>query len=269
MKRGPSKEGLMFLTDPKETLQALCFFMDNKLNKKEYIKKYEEIKNRKSSIHKKNADIHFYTLSLFKLIEKSDKSQYVYQMTPIARELCSLMGDESKIEHFQELLSKILLTNEYKGELFSNFLDFTKDGKTIDEIAEKFRIRPSKTMVAWCKLAGLIIEDHNNYQSLNIYLEDPDIFSFKQCLENYYHELQNSEIFGIKRIFVPIDKLRINVGIKLGISPEKFNKLLKELLDSDYGDQFSLHGGTTQLYEEKKKEVFKYKNKIYLFISMK
>ena len=265
----PSKTGLMLLDDPEDTLKAMCYFSNSEFDKTKFIKKYEEVKERKKPIHEKNADIHFYTLSIFQLLTKPNDSKNIYHLTPIAQELCESMKNGIQNENFQELLTKILITNEHKGELFFNFLAFLKERKTNKEIFEQFRIRPSKTMIAWCKLAGLVIQDGDYLQSIMPREKQINSDLFRDTLKDYYTELSKSKTYGINRIFVPIDDLRMNICVKLGIRQDKFDEMLTELLVTDYGQKIHFHGATTTAYEKRSKEIFKHGNKKYLLLSMR
>jgi len=265
----PSKTGLMLLDDPEDTLKAMCFFSKTEFDKTKFIKKYEVIKGRKKPLHEKNADIHFYTLSIFKLFTKPNNSKNNYRLTPIAEELCELMMDGTNNEKFQQLLTKVLITNEHKGQLFLNFLNFTKKRKTEKEIFEEFRIIPAKTMIAWCKLAGLLLQEGDYLQSIMPNKKEVKLSQFKVTLQEYYNELEKTKTYGINRIFVPIDELRNNVCIKLNIRKDKFDELLTDLLSTDFGQKIHFHGATTTAYEKRAKEVFNYGNKKYLLVSMR
>ncbi len=254
---------------PEDTLRAMCYFSNAEFDKTKFIKKYEENKGRKKPLHEKNADIHFYSLRIFKLISKISNLNNNYKSTPIAEELCIFMKNGTSNEKFQKLLTKVLLTNEDKGELFSNFLFYTSEKKSEKAIFEKFRIRPAKTMIAWCKLAGLIIQEGDFIHSIAPDKKDVTLNKFKKTLQKYYSELEKTETYGINRIFVPIDEIRYNVCIKLNIRKEKFDEMLKELTLTDYGEKIHFHGATTSAYEKRSKEVFKDGNKKYLLLSLR
>jgi hypothetical protein len=258
----------MLVEDPRETLETLCFFRDSDVDKDTFVKKYEEVIGRTyRPIHEKNGHTHFYSLTTFKLLTKTNYNKY--HLSVVAKELCEYLKDPAKIEDFQNLLSDVLKTNETKGDLFEEFLRFLRVKKTKKEISEKFKGTPARTLIAWSKLAGLIIQDGQIFQSIPQKKKKTDSNTFKKILIEYYKKSENSDIFGIQRLFIPIHELRDDVCIKLGISPEVFDKFLTELLETDFGSNISLHGGTTKAYEKKGNQTFKYHNKIYLLISLR
>ena len=268
MSTNRSEKGLMLVEDPKETLEALCFFKNIDVDKDTFVKKYEEIIGRTlKPIHEKSGDTHFYSLTTFKLLNKGNGNKY--RLSLVALELCQYLQDPTKIEAFQNLLSKILQTNETKGELFKEFLLFLKEKRTKKEIVEEFKGTPARTLIAWSKLAGLIIQDGQNYQSIPRRNKRTNIRIFKETLIEYYQSMERSDIFGIQKLFIPIHELRDNVCIKLGISQEIFDKLLRDLLDTDFGNNIAFHGGTSTAYDKNENQTFKYHNKIYLLISMR
>jgi len=263
-----SKDGLMLVEDPRETLEALCFFKNSDVDKDTFVTKYEEIIGRTyRPIHEKSGHTHFYSLTTFKLLIKTNNNKY--HLSLVAQELCKYLNYPEKIEEFQNLLSNILLSNETKGDLFKEFLHFLRERKTKKEIVEKFKGTPARTLIAWSKLAGLIIQDNQKFQSIPRGNKKINIKIFKKTLSEYYQKLENSDIFGIQRLFIPIHELRDNVCMKLEISPEIFDKLLTELLMTDFGNNIVFHGGTTKAYDKNENQTFKYHNKIYLLISMK
>ena len=93
---------------------------------------------------------------------------------------------------------------------------------------------------------------------------------FERALRDSYTKLDQSEIFGIRRVFVPIWELRRSVCMVLEeTDPTEFDQMLRELLSTDFGGDIELHGSTTKVYEERQNELFTYENKRWVFLSLR
>src|SRR5690349_12522907 len=114
-----SKKGIMLVTDPKETLTALCNIKSEKITWNSFKKAYEnEIDRTDDPIASQTADTHFYSLRIFKLITQYKKGEY--RATQLALDLCKAIADEDIIS-YQQILREAILESE-KGDLFCEFL---------------------------------------------------------------------------------------------------------------------------------------------------
>ncbi len=265
-----SSSGLMLVEDPRETLTALCTFADSEVDWKAFKLSYEKVIGKiEKPIAKGNADTHFYTLTIFKLIVPSETRRSAYRLSPITKKLCALLQDLDKKEEYQMILSDLLLSNESKGKLFKDFLQFVSERRLKTEINYRFKPIPARTLMAWLKEAGLIQEYQEYVQAIPIKKKKPTQEQFWEALKETYKEMQDTGVFGIKRIYVPIGELRFNVDAKLNLNKEEFYEEFERLLATKYGSKITLHGAPTDVFEKNKGETFNYKNKLFIYLSMR
>jgi len=264
-----SKKGMMLVEDPGETIKTMCFFQNRELDKMEYKAQYEKLKGLEKPIHIKNADTHFYSLTLLKLLVPVNEKKSKYRLSSTAKELCHIANDSSKSEDYKQKLSNILLTNEDKGELFKEFLDFVSTKRHKKEIYEKFRPIPSRSMIAWLSYAGQIEQQKDIIQAKNRREGRISLTKFEQIFFKAYSDLNKSEIFGIRRIFIPIEDLQFEISVKTGLSKEEVYNMLTKLISKDGSEKIILHGASTKSYEDNKINKFNYYNKDYVFISLR
>jgi len=268
------KIGLMLVEDPGETISTLCELKketDN-VTRDDFIIEYKKIKNFNSmqstnlkKMTDSNIDAHFYTLTTFNFLIKTETE---YKLSQDSKKLCTYKKKHQWID-YQKLLSEILLKNQRKGKLYREFLKFVQITKTKDEIFKFFDEVPSKTMIAWSKHAGLIIEYKERIHALQRKGELPSLKDFTAILIKKYQQLDHSEVFGIRNIFVPIGELRFLICIDLEIYREDFDKLFNELLLTDFGPKIDLHGTTSKVFREEESETFEFMGKLYIFMSLK
>jgi len=268
MEKNRSKISLMLVDDPSDTFSTLCCFEDCVVTKTSFTLQYESIKGRFKPIHTKHADTHFYILTTFKLLIPSGSERGQYQLSPIAKDLCDLRKNPENIVEFQKILSDVLINNERKGELFIQFLDFVKNGKTKKEIFEEFKpITIAKTLIAWSLFTGMVSEYNDIIQAIPKQSNELLEFDFKEALLREYKNLVDRDNIGIKRLSVPIGELRFKLMVKLHISRETFDDMLRKLLDKDFSNQITLYGSTSDAFKDE--AIFYYINKLYIFISIK
>jgi hypothetical protein len=265
-----SNSGLMLVEDPRETLTALCTFADSEVDWNAFKLSYEKVIGRtEKPIAKGHADTHFYTLTLFKLLLPSEARKSTYRLSLIAKKLCTLLKEPNKKDQYQKILSELLLNNPSKGKLFEEFLKFVMERKSKNEIDKRFNPIPARTLIAWSLEAGLIQKYKDYIQAIHRQKIKFTQAQFWEILTETYNEMQATEVFGIKRIYVPIGELRFNVGVKLGLKTEEFDETLKHLLSTEYGSKITLHGAPTDVFEKNKEETFNYKNKLFVYLSMR
>lgn len=257
----------MLVEDPRDTLKGLCTFADSEVDLASFKLSYEKMIGRGDRpIHIKHAHTHFYTLTLFKLlVPETHKGKY--RLSLVAKNLCTLLASPNRKDEYQKILSEVLLINESKGKLFEDFLQFVTEKKSKKDIDQRFKPIPARTLIAWSKEAGLIQEYQNFFQAIPRKKTKPTQAQFKDVLIKIYTETQTTEVFGIKRIYVPIGGLRFNVCVELGLKKEEFDDELKYLLSTEYGTRITLHGAPTNVYEEE--ETFNYSGKLYIYLSIK
>ncbi len=273
MKEVPEKKiGLMLVEDPEETIRTLCQLQEDTINRDDFVIEYKKVKNFNSmqfSQSKKmtdsNIDAHFYTLTTFNFLLKAEKG---YVVSSEAKKLC-IFRINHQWNDYQNLLSNLLLNNKRKGKLYLEFLNFVKITRTKKEIFDVFSEVPSKTMIAWSKHAGLILEYKDLIQAFHYRNKLPTLKNFTTALIKKYELLDHSEVFGIRNIFVPIGEIRFFICLDIGINKEEFNRLLTGLLATDFGLKIDLHGTTSKVFQEEESETFEFMGKLYLFMSLK
>ena len=265
MNKKHSEKGLMLVEDPEETLQALCNLANGVITWDSFKTEYERVTNRlRKPVDEKTIDTHFYSLTIFEILEELDKGKYQISLT--GNDLCRLRKTKSKIYEFKSLLASILLNNPSKGKLFEKFLNFLKTPRKKSEIYEQFKPEPSRSLISWCSYSGLIEIQGKDYWSLPIHREKISKKDFRKILIDTYKEMRDTKMFGIKRTFVDIDDLRKNICARLGIRIEEFDKFLTEILVREKGKLVRLFGAPSSQYDEGRN--FMYKNKLYAEISL-
>lgn len=264
-KRG--EDTLMLVEDQEDTLRTLCIFGDQDITKEIFTIEYEKLKGRYKPIHRKHADTHFYSLTTFKFLVSSG-IKGVYHQSEISKELCELQNNPERRDEYQKKISRMLLNNEKKGKLFQDFLDFTKEKKTREEIFEHFKNEfTARALIAWLKYAGLIIESENYFQSIEEQKKEITEEIFRDYLIKIYYQLQDPHRIGVKRIAVPIGEIRFHICVELNLTEFEFDKILRKLLDKDVNHTIRLHGATSDAFENE--PTFRYLNKLYIYLSFK
>ena len=89
--------------------------------------------------------------------------------------------------------------------------------------------------------------------------------TFLEYFTEIYYLMNDSGIWGLPHIFIPIKDIRKEVCKKMNITKNEFNKNLIELADLQI---VSLHGAPTSVYS-KVKNPFKYEGKLWIYLSMR
>lgn len=260
----------MLVEDPEDTIKTMCLFRETTLDWNSFKSAYEEIKQRVTPIHKKHADTHFYSLSIYKLIVQSESApRGTYRLSSIGKELCECL-DKSDMNRFRQILSTILLNNPRKGQLFKDFLSFVNEQKkrTKKEMYVQFKELPARTLIAWSRAAGLIEADRDFVWGLSQKgKETLTLEQFRKKLVKAYKDMSKSEMLGIEKIFVKIGELRQKICIDHSWMFEEFDEYLGRLLDSPFGEKIRLYGAPSSVFDER--ENFMYHEKLYIYIRIK
>jgi hypothetical protein len=176
----------------------------------------------------------------------------------------------AKKPEYQKALSTLLLTNERKGELFQRFLEFVDFPRKDAEIYARFREVTGKSLINWSLEANLVLKRGNFIGKVREKSGPPlTLVDFWRELQNSYTEMQSTGILGIRRLAVDIGELRDVMTIRMPLQKvEDFDKYLEELLDSGYGRCISLAGAPVHVLE-KRKDIFTYKGKTYLYLTLR
>lgn len=260
-----SGEVLMLVEDPRKSIEALYPFIGGEVTLSVYKREYERVINRVSKpIHIKHAHTHFYTLSIYRIIEPSGRSG-TFRVSETGLKLCALLKG-GKYAEYRSLLAKVLLASESKSELFQKFLKFVSDSKTFKQVYDRFGNITGRTLIAWTCEADLAISDNAKVRAIPRDLPKPSPGKFWTTVTDAYREFEKSETLGITRMFMPISELRFTAGVELGLTPDDFDDLLREALDSSIGGKASLYGATSEVYASFRPLV--YNKKAYAYISI-
>ena len=226
---------------------------------------------RTKPIHIKTAHTYFYTARIYGLLVKANKNKknWLYRTSSTCNYLCGVYNDENNIEEYQRALKSLLLNNDEKGELYSDFLNFVKRPKKISEIYNKYKTLTGKTLIAWCLEANLIRKKSNivSYKHEQD-IKPPSLEKFWKSLVTSYIDMQDTGMFGVKKIYADLAELKLRISCELGIDEdEDFDRYLKNIIQSKYGTIITLDGGPPLLYKEQYH--FRYKDKNYLYLSIK
>ena len=255
----------MLVEDPQKSINALCPFLDREITLRLYKREYEKVIGRQSRpIHIKHAHTHFYTLSIYRIIEPSSR-QGTYRVSTTGKRLCTLLK-ANELPEYRKLLAKVILANESKSALFQEFLAFVADSKTFKQVYEQFGNITGRTLIAWTCEADLALKDNTRVRAIPKDRPRPGLDKFWNIVKAAYHKFEISETLGITRLFMPISELRFTAGVDLGLTPDEFDKLLRDILDSSRGDKISLYGATSEVYARFSPLV--YNEKAYAYISI-
>lgn len=256
----------MLVDDVDKFLASLCAMRKRSFNAEEYRQALASL-TKKGRVHVKTRDTYFYTGSIFKLIKEVDQTTHKYRITPICEKICDVKDDASKKRTYQRYLKGLILTNEDKGALFKSFLEYTAVPRELNEIQEKFKRFPAKTLIAFCVEAGLAVSYGNAVKS-GPTRTSVGISKFYSALARAYYDAQNESSRTAPLIYVPIDTLRDLVSLDLGLdSPDIFDVLLEKTLNSPRGIEIYLHGAPPQA--EKDFKGFRYQNSRYAYLSLR
>ena len=261
------KEVLLLIDDVKVLLRTLIIFRNREINLSSFKTELEKILGKKLSL--KYAEGYFYSATVFKLLLPLSKKG-VYKISTTVVLMCSMLDNHSKKQEYQKILSTLLLTNERKGQLFQNFLKFVDPPKKINEIYERFGEVTGKSLIIWSAEAGMILkhEPFIGRVKTKTTAARPTLEDFWNELKSAYQQIKTTEVFGMKRIFVDIGELRLFISCKMNFfNIEEFDEYLRMLLETDYGKYISLHGAPSYILEQSK-DLFKYKEKVYLYLSI-
>ena len=266
--RNSGKRVLLLIDNIKTLFRSLSSFRGKEANFNSF--KLEMEMQLGKEISKKYVEGYFYSATMFHLlVPQSFRGNYRLSATAIL--LCSLYKNAEEKSEYQKILSTLLLTNERKGELFRSFLDYVSSPKIEDQIYKEFGQVTGKSLILWGTEAGLAIR-HGNIVGKVIQEErhiHPSLEAFKEELKSAYQEMQSADFFGIDRMFVDIEELRLRVACKLNFAdPQEFDSYLEKLLESNFGKNISLHGAPPHIVE-KKKYMFKHEGSEYIYISLK
>jgi len=262
---------LMLVRDPKDTVLTLCE-LEGSFILEDYVKEYEKLKQLDKSIHIKNAHTHFYSLSLFGFIEKSEsKAKGVYKKTDAAKKICNHFKSEN-ISKAKREIKYLLLNNFKKGTLFQDFQEFVEILKETDFDTIKNRYvqwRTSSSLIEWCVLAGIIEVDRK--QQKIWYLEEDEgkklkLSEFWEVFKNHFNQMKSEAVFGVEIFYVDISKIRTQMCLELEWSNRNWNKMMQKILNSKYGKKIKLYGSTHSEFESK--ENLEHKGVLYAYIGL-
>jgi hypothetical protein len=263
------KKVLLLIGNIKTLFKVLDSFENPSIDFSLFKAKLEETVNKKVS--RKYAEGYFYSATVFGLLV-SEGSRGNYRLSATAELLCSLYDNSQKESEYRMILSNLILANKRKGDLFRQFLGFVEFPRTEAEICKKFGEVTGKSLAAWSIESGLVTEAFGliGKSKLGPQPKQPTLEEFNAELRSAYLQMQATGIFGMKRIFVPIQELRTRVSCKMGLPTlQTFDEFLGMLLDSELGVDISLQGGPSHALEEKGKDLFNYKSRLYLYLSIR
>ncbi len=257
-----SRTGLMLVDNPKRLFKSICILKDKIFSEDKYQKTLGSL-TKKGHVHEKTSHTYFYTATIFTLIEKTSQKSHTYKATSKCKEICNVIDSDK--ETYRRYLKGLLLSNKDKGSLFNDFLNYTLNPKKVSNIQNKFGKVPTKTLIAFCLEAGLIVKYGKQVKSIKK-RTNITINNFYDSLIKVYKNFQKES--HVSYIYVPIDKIRDMVSLDLGLESHKdFDDFLQKTIISQFGTNIYLHGAPPQ--EERHYSGFKYNNKRYAFLSVR
>lgn len=261
-----SRTGLMLVDDPQLLFKSLCSLADRSFTAQDYWQVLGSMTS-KGKVHVKTRDTHFYTASILKLIKATNTRSHEYHLTPIAKKICGVFEDKSRIAIYRQYLRSLLLTNSDKGFLFKKFIRYTSRPRSLAEIRRNFGEVPSKTLIAFCVEAGLSVEHGGLIRSIEA-RSSVDIGDFYSALVRIYDDLRKNSDKGLHVPYVSVDLLRDLVSLELALeSSDLFDTLLTRTIESSHGSIIYLHGAPPQ--SESEFVGFRFKGKRYAYVSLR
>lgn len=234
----------------------------------------------------KSVEMHLYILTTLKLVEAYGENESLrYRRTPLGDKLCDLRGPLSSRSEYQKYLRSVLLRNKVIGPIFRQFLSIVNErfekGKpaTRDDIKELFRGETYRTLISLGKDAGLITVVNNFLRPRSAKQGNiVDMRLFSRLVRKSYSAFRGQrEGAQPQTIYVEIARLRDVVLSIFGLTDEdaneKFDQAFAKLLDTKAGVDIHIHGAAPQFLPERsdpsfESRVFRYKGKIYVFMSI-
>jgi len=263
---------LMLVEDPCETIETMCTFRGKTVTWDQFKDVYEKrIGRLDSPVSRGTVDTHFYTLTQFNLLIPTRKEGTKYVLSSLGEKICKYLK-ERKMKEYKRRLGNILLNSEKKGHLFRAFLKRVREkgSATRSDLVQHFKPMTLRSLISWSLESGLIEYDKGKDLIWSLRSEpkaELSLDEFWERLVKIYKELQSTDIFLTKKIFVDITDLRANFCMEHNWSLDDFDQNLRKLLDFPRGRKIRLYGGPSSIFEGKRNFVFK--GKVYAYIRIK
>jgi len=235
----------------------------------------------------KSVEMHLYMLTTLKLVEaRTEEGVLRYFRTPLADRLCHSRADLSRRDDYRKRLRSVLMRNNITGIFFRRFLSIIgnrfeqRNPISLGEIKRLFKGETARTLYSLGKEAGLIADSNGLLFLQPVRQENIEDFQkFRQEVEKVYEAFKVRETTGthLRAIYVEISKMRDIVLSTFGLTESKdkrkFDKMFRKLLESEDGRNIHLYGAAPQWLPERnaptfEEMVFRYKGKIYVFMSI-
>ena len=272
----------MQIDHPEWLLGALCS-IKNTVTFEEFEEIIIKVSHRRIERGSKSVEMNLYMLTTLKLIEAREGR---YFRTPLGDRLCAVRAEPSRREKYERFLRSVIMRNDTVGPFFRRFLSIIRTrlkGRnpiSLTEIKTLFKGETARTLYSLSKEAGLITERRELLRPCSA----PggaltDFHRFRRELERTYHAFARKQTTGLspRTIYVEIGRLRDIVLSVFGSTEpsdkEIFDELLRKLLDSPEGRNIHIYGAAPQYLPERndptfEERVFRYKGKIYVFMSI-
>lgn len=256
----------MLVDNPKRLFKSLYMLKNQTFSREEYRPILASL-TRKGKIHSKTRDTYFYTATILNLIKETNAKSHRYTVTPMCRKICQVMSNKSEEHRYKKYLKGLLLSNKDKGPLFRRFLSYTSKPKAVAQIQNEFGKVPTKTLIAFCIEAGLIVRYRGLVKSVEI-KSSATVPDFYSSLVKVYRNLQVEAKRPLQMIYIPVDLIRDMVCLDMGLeSSDLFDELFEKTIDSELGVTIYLHGAPPQV--EKDFLYFSHNGRRYAFMSMR
>lgn len=235
----------------------------------------------------KSVEMNLYMLSTLKLVESNgEKGALHYTRTSLGDQLCELRKLSSTSPNYRRYLRSVLMRNSVIGPMFRDFMALVnkrfKRGRPLSthEMKELFSGETDRTLLSLGKDAGLITVVRGFVRPCEAEEGNlEDMVTFHTALQRSYSALSEARTAGLqpRSIYVEIAKIRDVMLSLFGLTGDdtkvKFDQMLTTLLESPRGRNIHLHGAAPQYLPEKsdpefEDRVFRYKDKIYVFMSI-
>jgi hypothetical protein len=241
------------------------------------------LKESKGKVGRRSKSVqhHLYTLTFLELVQsQGSRSSLRYLRTELGDRLCQARATDR--ETYQRMLSSILLRNETTGPLFRKFLKIVRKGVDKHSPVDRSKLRGQfvgetvRTLVCLGKEAGLISEVQGLFRLNTAHQRNIEMLTefANEVISTYRAVVRKQDGAGPRTIYVEIGKIRNIVLSIYGSSEErKFNQMFTKLLDSPEGRDIHLYGAAPQWLPGREdpqfeSKVFRYKEKIYAFMSI-
>ena len=246
-------------------LKALCALTEP-FSKGSFYQSLRKLKRFKNDSSKESY------FSLAKKLGLFEGPRGEHRRTVLGSEICRLIRKEAEEDVRQTMRNVFIL----KEPSFAQFLEFMKETRTRNEIAQWSNRVAGKVLPIWGGWLGLV--QYSESRGCYFLTDEKQIplspEQFRATLWRAYEELSRMPLAGVRAAFVKIPQLRDRVFVMKRCPAREFDRQLRSLLsDPKYRNRIEISSAPITMMKRDvkafKTEVFTYDDRKYHFIALK